>query len=230
MTDNEKQSQMAFNHGEDRAPDSASQEHYGQAETDRICSSGRSYNELSAIEKFTLNNGWRYATQEALQAAFARRTKSELLTEEEFLEEAGAQEMPSAKKAYQVLSEMARNGMIDSAEVYLYAHYRLCIDRPEVIIAYREVFSDAWRVNKCAEEASPEKALLFLNRDFGFEASRICIIGVPYYDATDYYYIRFDCGGIHWLAQDGELYRVDGCVWKKSWQADTSRRFPPDWL
>ena len=194
-------------------------EHYGRAEIDRLRNSRIPYDELNAIEKFTFYNGWDYATREALQAAFMRYSKCDLLTEEEFFAEAGVQETLCAKETYQILKELAGAGVIDKKQVYWYAHYRWCIEQPEAILAYRGFSSVGWRVNHCAQKVSPEKAIVFLNHEFGFEASRIKIIGTPYYDAEDSHYIRFDCGGIFWLAQDGELFNVDMDEWRNSWQS-----------
>ena len=198
--------------------------HYGRAEIDRLRNSGIPYDELSAIEKFTFYNGWDYATRETLQAAFVRYAKlqrNNLLTEEEFLKEAKAQEIPSAKEAYQILKEMADSGVLDGREVYRYVDYRWCLRKPQSIIAYREAFSDRWQVNHCEWEISIEEAVAFVCREFGFESSRIRIVGTPYYDDIDCNFVRFDCCDICWLAYNGDITRVDEDDWTKMRQNGT---------
>lgn len=199
-------------------------EHYGRAEIDRLRNSGIPYDELSAIEKFTFYNGLDYATQEALQAAFVRYSKMQrniLLTEEEFLEEAKAQKIPSAKEAYQILKEMADSGALDGREVYRYVDYRWCLRKPQSIIAYREAFSDRWQVNHCDRKISIEEAVVFVCCKFGFQASRIKIIGTPYYDNLDCNFIRFDCCDICWLVYNGDITRVNEDDWAKMRQNGT---------
>lgn len=41
-----------------------------------------------------------------------------------------------------------------------------------------------------------------------FETGRTHIIGTPYYDATDYQFIRFNCAHMAWLWQNGNLLQV----------------------
>lgn len=47
-----------------------------------------------------------------------------------------------------------------------------------------------------------------VNREWGFEASRIKIIGKAYYNATDWQYIRFNCAHMTWLWMNSNLYQV----------------------
>lgn len=199
-------------------------EHYGKAEAKRIRSSGKSYGKLSELETFTLDEGSRYETKETFQAAFVRYSKIQrniLLTEEEFLEEAKAQEIPSAKEAYRILKEMADSGALDGREMYRYVDYRWCLRKPQSIIAYREAFSDRWQVNHCEWEISIEEAVAFVCHEFGFESSHIRIVGTPYYDDIDCNFVRFDCCDICWLAYNGDITRVDEDDWAKMRQNGT---------
>ena len=45
-------------------------------------------------------------------------------------------------------------------------------------------------------------------REWGFEASRVKVIGTPYYDSTDWQFIRFDCAAMTWLWANETLYMV----------------------
>lgn len=52
------------------------------------------------------------------------------------------------------------------------------------------------------------EAIAKVNLEWGFEADRIKIIGTPYYDATDWQFIRFNCAGCQWLWAQDALYPV----------------------
>ena len=95
---------------------------------------------------------------------------------------------------------------LGAGEIYSYAHFKWCLQNPEAIIAYEE--SRNWIINNCDTKITNEKAVVAINREWGFEASRIKIIGTPYYDATDWQYIRFDCAFMTWLWKNGKLYQV----------------------
>ncbi len=85
---------------------------------------------------------------------------------------------------------------------------------PEAIIAYQidpyweTPIHRKWAVNNCSEEITEEAARVKVCEKFGFEASRVKIIGTPYYDATDWNFIRFDCAGWAWLMVDGAIRQV----------------------
>lgn len=88
-----------------------------------------------------------------------------------------------------------------------YAHYKWYLRDAKAIIAYQEG-RDRWIVNNCGTEVSEDTAKIAVNSEWGFEASRVRIIGTPYYDATDYQFIRFDCKQMTWLWKNGNLYQV----------------------
>lgn len=187
--------------------------HFGREEAERIRNSGTPYNLLSELEKFTLGNGYRYPTEDALEAGLARISKARekvLLTKEEFLTEAAAkaEEMETAKEAYRVLLELASLGILNEYDVYKYAHYRWCIQFPQAIVSYYSETFRRWLVNNCDTEISVEAAAMYICREFGFEASHIKIVETPYYFSTDSCFIRFDCKYINWLAKDGEIFQL----------------------
>ena len=187
--------------------------HFGRKEAERIRNSGTPYNSLSDLEIFTLDNGHRYPTEDALEAGWARISKARekvLLTKEEFLAEADAkaEEMETATEAYRVLLELASLGILNEYDVYQYAHYRWCIQFPQAIVSYYSEIFDIWLVNNCDTEISAEAAVMYICREFGFEASHIKIVGTPYYFSTDSCFIRFDCRYISWLAKDGEIFQL----------------------
>ena len=135
-----------------------------------------------------------------------------LVTEDEFIAEAckhrdDDERRQNASKAYAALADLVRRDVIKPSDVYGYACYRWCMNHPEAIIAYREA-PKKWLVNNCGTEIDCDKAVLAVNREFGFEANRIQIIGTPYYDASDWMFIRFNCCGWAWLWKNGSIYLV----------------------
>lgn len=111
------------------------------------------------------------------------------------------------KSVYAALSELVALGKQQPSDVYEYAHYGWCLRDPNAIIAYQEG-PGKWIVNNCGTEVSEDKAIIAVNSEWGFEASRVRIIGRPYYDATDYQYIRFDCAHMTWLWKNRNLHQV----------------------
>ena len=59
-----------------------------------------------------------------------------------------------------------------------------------------------------AKLLTEEQAKVKVCEEWGFEASRVNIIGTPYYDATDWQFIRFNCAGIAWLWHKESLSQV----------------------
>lgn len=163
-----------------------------------------------SYEKFVKDRGWAFKTEDALKAAYHRLEKSAvgiLLTQEEFLTEAGRTGDAKAKEAYDALAALWESKKLTAIDVYQYAHFRWCLSKPEAIIAYQAAH-DKWLVNDCGVTASVEKAKQAVHDEFGFEEKLIRIIGTPYYDASDYNFIRFDCVTWSWLMQNGEIYQV----------------------
>ena len=75
------------------------------------------------------------------------------------------------------------------------------------IIAY-EREKDVWEVNNCDARILAGEAKELIHNEWGFEPSRIKIIGTPYYEATDWQFIRFDCSHMSWLWTDETIYKV----------------------
>lgn len=163
------------------------------------------------LEKFILNNGWKFKTKEDFQAGYDRAWKCAheiLLTEDEFVIEAGeCYETDTLKAVYAALVELVKQKKLTAGEIYSYAYFKWCLRNPEAVIAYQRE-RDKWEVNNCGTQISEEEARVRINREWGFEVSRIEIIGFPYYDATDYQFIRFDCAHMTWLWKNGNLYQV----------------------
>lgn len=63
-------------------------------------------------------------------------------------------------------------------------------------------------MNTCGEAISEDQARQRLNSKWGFEVSRIKLLGTSYYDATDWNFICFRCGPYDWLMRDGDLYQI----------------------
>lgn len=190
---------------------------YGTMLAEKIRTETTDFSKLTAFEKFVLDDGYKFKTEEALRGGYDRVWKCSrniLLTEDEFVAEAGLGinafsqwNEDTAREVYNVLAGFVKDGKITAGEVYRYAHYKWCLRNPEAVIAYEEG-RDKWVVNNCDTEVSEEEAKIAVNSEWGFEASRVKIIGTPYYDATDYQYIRFDCAHMTWLWKNGNLYQV----------------------
>ncbi|MEA5041339.1 MAG: hypothetical protein VB053_02245 [Oscillibacter ruminantium] len=190
---------------------------YGEMLAEKIRTTTTDFSKITDFEKFLLDRGWAFKTEEALRAGYDRAWKCSrgiLLTEDEFAAEAGMGisdfsqwSEDTAREVYNALAEFAKAGKITASEVYRYAYHKWCLRKPEAIVAYQEG-RDKWIVNNCDTEISEDEAKVAVNSEWGFEASRIKIIGTPYYDATDWQFIRFDCAHMTWLWKNGNLYQV----------------------
>ena len=161
-------------------------------------------------EKFKLDRGWKFKTEETLKAAFQRLQKSHdgsILTQEEFLLEAEKPDSEKAKEVYRALFTLWKEGKITSAGVYQFARFKWCLDAPEAIVVYQKD-SKEWLVNNCGTKISEAEARKAVFTEFGFTENAIRIIGTPYYDASDWNFIRFDCRAWSWLMKNGEIYSV----------------------
>jgi len=102
---------------------------------------------------------------------------------------------------------------LNAPEVYNYARYKWCLHDPQTIAAY-QTDPNKWVVNNCDTLTTEEKAIIAANCEWGFEASRIQIIGTPHLDATDNHYIRvLDCcrlfaGLFLFLSADASLISI----------------------
>lgn len=184
--------------------------HYGDMLTDKIRESTADFSKLSDFDKFVLDNGYKYVTKEELQAGYDRHWKAShniLISMEEFLAEAKKQLSDPAADTYKALVRLVEEKKLRPGEVLGYAHFRWCLNRPEAVIAY-QTGPREWTVNNCDTEITEERAKMEVCEEWGFEANRVRIIGTPYYDATDYQFIRFDCAHMAWLWQNGGLYQV----------------------
>lgn len=184
---------------------------YGKMLAENIRATTKDFSQTTAFEKFVLDRGWAFKTEEALRAGYDRAWKCSrdiLMTESEFIAEAGEYcELETLKSVYAALVGMVEQKKITASEVYRYAYYKWCLRNPEAIVAYQEG-RDKWIVNNCGTEVTEDEAVVAVNSEWGFEASRVKIIGTPYYDATDWQFIRFDCAHMTWLWKNGNLYQV----------------------
>lgn len=194
---------------------------YGELQTQFIrtkMSEDPSY-QPSTFDKFVLDRGYLFESDEALKGGYDRYWKSLrsiLITADEFIAEAelglcpfSEEKREKAKKAFEILAELANKNIIPFREVYSYAKYRWCLDCPEAIEVY-QIDSDGlhYVVNSCSTKISEDEAKIKINTEWGFEASRIEVIGTPYYDSTDWQFIRFNCCGMSWLWAEESLYKV----------------------
>jgi len=126
---------------------------------------------------------------------------------EEFLAEANKKRSDPAADTYEVLVGLVEEKKLCPGEVFGYAHYSWCLNKPGAVIAYQTGL-DKWIVNNCGTEITEEQARVKVCEEWGFEASRVHIIGTPYYDATDWQFICFDCAHMRWLWTKDDLYKV----------------------
>lgn len=161
--------------------------------------------------KFLSNEGWKYNTEEEALAGYGRMVKAEQgspLTWDEFWAELRMEGDTSvAQTLYRTLYRHMENGALSAYQFYGYARHKWCVRHPEAVTAY-QIGPKRWAVNNCGEIISEDRARLLLNSEWGFEASRIKLLGVPYYDATDWNFIPFRCGRYDWLMQDGALHQI----------------------
>ena len=188
----------------------AEPEHYGDKLAEKIRENTTDFSKISDFDKFVLDNGYKYKTREELQAGYDRRWKVShgiLVTLEDFLAEAEKKPSDPAADTYEVLVRLVEEKKLTPGEVLGYAHYHWCLNKPEAVVAY-ETNPGKWAVNNCETEITEERARIEVCEEWGFEASRVRIIGTPYYDATDWQFIRFDCAHMTWLWKSGNLYQV----------------------
>lgn len=184
--------------------------HYGDMLTEKIRESTADFSKTSDFDRFVLDNGYKYATKEELQAGYDRHWKAShniLVTMEEFLAEAGKKQSDPAAGTYEALVGLVEEKKLRPGEVLGFAHFHWCLNKPEAVIAY-QTGPKEWAVNNCGAEITVEQAQVEICEEWGFETNRVRIIGTPYYDATDYQFIRFDCAHMTWLWTNGQLYQV----------------------
>ncbi len=166
------------------------------------------YSHMSHYEQFVLSYALLFKSEESFKAAYDRAWKAKhgiLITADEFKAEMPEVDKDTAEELYETLAALANAGKLNISDVYAYAKYKWC-KNPEAIVAYEH--SKGWEVNDCGVEISKEAARIKVCEEWGFEASRVRIIGTPYYDATDWHFIRFDCKRMSWLWKNGNLYQV----------------------
>lgn len=182
---------------------------YGQMLADKLRSNLKGA--PSDLEKFILDCGYKYDTQDALEAAYDRKYHADhdvLLTLDEFMAESGKNyDVEVLKAVYDKLKEFYELHRLTARELYNFARFKWCLKHPEAIIAC-QVDKQRWFVNNCDTEISIPEARIRINDMFGFEASGIKITGTPYYAATDYQFIRFWVRDIAWLYCNDDLFRV----------------------
>lgn len=165
---------------------------------------------VTDYEKFILNRAFEFETEEKFRAAYDRHWKAShgvLITLDEFLEEIGGKGSDDSVEVYDTIVELYHEKKLDAAAAYRYARNRWCKRSPEAIVAYQTA-PGKWTVNNCGAEIAEDRARIEVCEEWGFEASRVKIIGTPYYDSTDWNFIRFDCAHMTWLMANGELYQV----------------------
>lgn len=184
-------------------------ENYGDLLAEEIRASANPA-KLTDYDKFVLDRGFEFGTEPALKAGYDRLWKAHhgiMLAKDEFLAEASKPGDDTAAETYDILADLVKDKKITAADVYQYAKHKWCLRNPDAIVAY-QYGRDKWAVNNCDAEIAEESARIKVCEEWGFEASRIKIIGTPYYDATDWQFICFDCTRTTWLWCNGNLHQV----------------------
>jgi len=185
---------------------------YGELLEKEIRMTTKDYSKRSCFEKFVLDCGYLFKTEDALKAGYDRHWKAIheiMITAEEFVAEVECRRkgLDKLQEVYDTLSEHVNAGRLTASDVFRYAEFGWCLRNPEAIVAYKEE-GGKWLVNDCDHEISEEAARVKVCEEWGFETSRIRIIGTPYYEATDWQFIRFNCTIMRWLWKDDTLYKV----------------------
>ena len=182
---------------------------YGMMLHDKLRAETKDFSTLGDFERFVLDRGFYYGTEAELKAAYARAKKArrgELVTKAEFDAE---MRRDHADRLYDVLAELVTKGILTPGELFAYARYGWCANAPGAVICY-QTGTDKYVVNNCDTQISEAEAIVKVCWEWGFEASRVKIIGTPYYDSTDWQFIRFDCAAMTWLWAKETLYQVYG--------------------
>lgn len=184
---------------------------YGELLAERIRATADTAN-LTPFEKFVLDRGWNFKTEESLKSAYDRLWKSYhgiLLSKEEFMAEVNENRSKpgDAAETYDALVALVAEKKLTAGGIFSYARFGWCQNHPEAVVAY-QTDRERWSVNNCDTEITTEQAVVEVNQEWGFEASRVKILGNPYYESTDWNWIRFDCAGMTWLMCNGSLYQV----------------------
>lgn len=187
---------------------------YGELLSDKIRTTTKDFSKLNDFERFVLDRGYLYDTEEELKSGYDRLWKAThgiLVTAEEFAAEVKSRvkwdKALDTSALYETLVQLVGEKKMKPGEVFGYAAYTWCLRNPEAVVAYQTA-PDKWLVNNCDTEISADRARVEVCEEWGFEASRVRIIGTPYYDATDWQFIRFDCAHMTWLWANGNLYQV----------------------
>ena len=154
--------------------------HYGTALYDQIKTSIADYSKTSESEKFILNRGFEFTSEEELNAAYDRCQKARhgtLISKEEFLAEAKATASTLAAETYHILVKLVEQQALSPSDVYRYAHFGWCLSSPDAVVAYMTGPHNHWTVNNCDTPTTEDRAKLEVCEEWGFEASRIKIIG-----------------------------------------------------
>lgn len=178
-----------------------------QEELTRLCNNTKDKGYI----KFLMDEGWKYKDEADALVRYSRRQKSmegKPLTLDEFSAELETDPADvTVQQLYSALRTLVGKGALTAFDLYQYAKFRWCRNHPEAVAAYR-TGPHSWVVNTCDTEFQEECAKLLINSEWGFEASRIKILGTPYYESTDWNFICFRCGPYDWLMRNGELYQL----------------------
>ena len=184
---------------------------FGYQLSEKLRLETKDFNALGNYDRFVLSEGYLYETEGELKAGYAlceKARRGELITREEFA--ARVRNKFGDKRVddlYRKLTGLVKAGVLQPSDVYAYASYGWCLNEAESVV-YFQVGPDKFIVNNCDTRIEESNAIVKVCREWGFEASRVKIIGTPYYEATDWQFIRFDCAGMAWLWTNEQLYMV----------------------
>ncbi len=162
------------------------------------------------FQAFLRDEGWKYDTEDDILTAYARKVKSYQgtpLTEDECLAELGTEYALEGRQLYTKLHPLVQSGALKASDLYKYARFKWCLRHPDAVIAC-ETGPKRWVVNNCGEEISTDRAKQIISNQWGFDIGRIEILSTPYYDATDWNFIRFRCANVDWVMHNDSLDQI----------------------
>ena len=114
---------------------------YGELLQEKIRRETKDFNALNDFEKFILNRGYLYDTEEELKAGYDRAWKAShgiMVTAEEFAAEVKSRvkwdKELDVSPLYEVLSQLVKEKKLTPGEVFSYAVYTWCLRKPEAVV------------------------------------------------------------------------------------------------
>lgn len=126
---------------------------YGELLSDKIRTTTQDFSKLNDFEKFILDRGYLYDTEEELKAGYDRSWKAShgiLVTAEEFDAEIKSRvkwdKALDTAKLYETLVRLVQEKKLTPGDVMQYAVYTWCLRKPEAVVALRKPPANGWSI------------------------------------------------------------------------------------